>query len=152
MLAAIPGFFCIVEACRKKSQTVFKSYKENKLANLVSENNRHECKFYDSLDQWWHQAGSVIKHMSATTMNSTNSDAQDNYDDANQDISQDIQIECSSQSEPPSVSNKNKFQDQTLFYFEKIVDNGTAMLDHFAKTNELLQKVDHQMDWLINKL
>lgn len=25
-----------------------------------------------------------------------------------------------------------------------MVDNGTAMLDHFAKTNELLQKVDYK--------
>ena len=152
MLAAIPGFSRTAEACRKKFETVFKSYKEDKLANSVSGNDRHECKFYDSLDQWWHQAGSVMKHVSATTMNSTNSDAQDNCDDANQDISQDIQIERNSQSEPPSASKKNKFQDQTLFYFGNMVNNGTAMLDHFAKTNELLQKVDHQMDRLINKL
>lgn len=33
---------------------------------------------------------------------------------------------------------KKKFEDQTLFYFGKMVDNGTAMLDHFVKTNELL--------------
>ena len=33
-----------------------------------------------------------------------------------------------------------------------MVDNRTAMLVHFAKTNELLQKVDHQMDQLINNL
>jgi hypothetical protein len=33
-----------------------------------------------------------------------------------------------------------------------MVDTGVAMLDHFAKTNELLQKVDQQMDRLIEKL
>ena len=34
----------------------------------------------------------------------------------------------------------------------KVVNNGNAMLGHFAKTSELLQKVDHQMDSLIDKL
>ena len=87
-----------------------------------------------------------------TTMDSTNGDAQDNCDDANQDIFEDIQIKHNSQSKPSSASKKNKFQNQTLFYFGKMVDNGTAMLDHFAKTNELLQKVDYQMDRLIDKL
>ena len=33
-----------------------------------------------------------------------------------------------------------------------MVDNGVAMLDHFAKTNELFQKVDQQIDRLIMKL
>jgi hypothetical protein len=33
-----------------------------------------------------------------------------------------------------------------------MVDNEAAMLDHFVETNELLQKIDHQMDWLIDKL
>ena len=28
---------------------------------------------------------------------------------------------------------ENKFQDQTLFYFGKMVDNGTALLNHLPK-------------------
>jgi hypothetical protein len=52
MLVAIPGFSHIAEACRKKFEMVFKSYKEDKLVNSISRNDRHECKFYNSLDQW----------------------------------------------------------------------------------------------------
>jgi hypothetical protein len=52
MLVAIPGFSHIAEACRKKFEMVFKSYKEDKLVNSISGNDRHECKFYNSLDQW----------------------------------------------------------------------------------------------------
>ena len=51
MLAAFPGFSRTTEGCRKKFENIFKSYKEDKLANSISGNNRHECKFYDSLDQ-----------------------------------------------------------------------------------------------------
>ena len=47
-------------------------------------------KFYDYLDQWWHQAGSVMKHASATTMDSTNGNAENNCDDINQYISHNI--------------------------------------------------------------
>lgn len=144
---AIPGFSRTAEACRKKFEMVFKQYKEDKLANSISGNGRHECKFYDSIDHWWHQAGSVMKHVSATTMESTSVGLQENS--ANEDVLQQV---STIQPEPSSASKKNKFQDQALHYFGKMVDNGVAMLDHFAKTNELLQKVDQQMDRLIEKL
>jgi len=65
MLVAILGFSRTAEACQKKFEIVFKSYKEDKLANSVLGNDKYECKFYDSLDQWWHLAGSVMKHVSA---------------------------------------------------------------------------------------
>ena len=47
---------------------------------------------------------------------------------------------------------KKKFHDQALVYFGKMVDNGVAMLNHFAKTNELLGKIDQQMEHWIDKL
>jgi hypothetical protein len=149
MIVAIPGFSRTAEACRKKFETVFKQYKEDKLANSVSGNDRHECKFYDSIDHWWHQAGSVMKHVSTTTMDNITVGGQENSANANDDVLQPV---STLQSEPSSASKKNKFQDQALHYFGKMVDNGVAMLDHFARTNELLQKVDQQMDRLIEKL
>ena len=33
------------------------------MANEVSEETKYECKFYDSIDQWWHQTIIVIKHV-----------------------------------------------------------------------------------------
>ena len=51
------------------------------------------------------------------------------------------------------LQKKIKFHDQALVYFGKMVDNGVAMLnDHFAKINELLGKIDQQMEHLIDKL
>jgi hypothetical protein len=85
-------------------------------------------------------------------MDTTSGGGQDNCEDTTQDVSQDVQGWRVSQSKPSSASKKNKFQDQALLYFRKMVDNGAAMVDYFAKTNELLQKVDHQMDRLIEKL
>ena len=36
--------------------------------------------------------------------------------------------------------------------FSKMAENSTIMINHFAKTNVLLEKMDAQMDHLINKL
>jgi len=38
-------------------------YKTNKLANGISRKERHECKFYESIDQWWHQVDIIMKHV-----------------------------------------------------------------------------------------
>jgi hypothetical protein len=46
---AISGFSHTADACRKKFETVFKQYKDDKLANSISRNDWHECKFYDYL-------------------------------------------------------------------------------------------------------
>ena len=64
---------------------------------------------------------------------------QENSANANDDVLQPVNT---LQSKPSSASKKNKFQDQTLHYFGKMVNNGVAMLDYFARTNELLQKAD----------
>ena len=132
----------------KEIQDGFKQYKEDNLANLISRNDRHECKFHDSIDYWWHQAGSILKHGSAITMDNTSVGGQENSANANDNVSQPVRI---FQSKPSSTSKNNKFQDQTLYYFGKMVDNGVAISDHFARINELLQKVDQQTDCLIEK-
>ena len=152
MLAAIPGFSRTIEGCRKKFENIFKSYKEEKLANSISGNNTHECKFYDSLDQWWHQARSVLKHVSATTTDNANVDAQNDDEEVGYDASENLSHEGACQSKPSQPPKKKKFRDQALVYFGKMVDNGVAMLNHFAKTNELLGKIDQQMEHLIDKL
>ena len=68
---AIPGFSRMAKACRKKFKSDFKQYKEDKLANSILGNDRHECMFYDSGNHCWHHFGSVMKHVSATTMDNT---------------------------------------------------------------------------------
>ena len=108
MLATIPGFSCIAEGCRKKFENIFKSYKEDKLANSISGNNRHECKFYDSLDQWWHQARSVLKHVNATTMDNANVDAQNDEEEVGCDASENLSHEDACQSKPSPPPKKKE--------------------------------------------
>jgi hypothetical protein len=36
--------------------------------------------------------------------------------------------------------------------FTKMVENNTITVQNFEKYNVLLEKIHHQMDWLINKL
>jgi hypothetical protein len=38
-------------------------YKTNKLANGISREERDECKFYESIDQWWHQVDIIMIHV-----------------------------------------------------------------------------------------
>lgn len=66
LLALIPGLNRTPEACKKKFNSIFKQYKVDKMSNGVSGERWHECKFYDSIDQWWHQTGTVMKHVSAS--------------------------------------------------------------------------------------
>jgi hypothetical protein len=63
-LGLIPNFSKMAIACKKKFNTLFKQYKEDKLTNEVSRNDCHQCKFYESMDLWWSQVGSVFKHVS----------------------------------------------------------------------------------------
>ena len=66
LLALIPGLNWTPKACKKKFNSIFKQYKVDKMSNIVSGERRHECKFYDSIDQWCHQTDTVMKHMSAS--------------------------------------------------------------------------------------
>lgn len=68
------------------------SYKTYKLANFIPWNGRHEYKIYDSLDKWWYQTGSVMKHVSTTTTNCTNGGAQNNCEDVSQNVSHDVHV------------------------------------------------------------
>ena len=56
----------LATACRTKHESHSKTYKENKMANGISGNVHHESKFFEAIDEWWHQAGQVMKHVSAS--------------------------------------------------------------------------------------
>ena len=92
MIVAIPEFSRMAEACQKKFEMVFKPYKEDKLANSVLGNDRHECKFYDSIDYWWHQVGSVMKQVSATTMDNISVGGQENLANVNDNVLQPVNL------------------------------------------------------------
>ncbi len=57
MLDFVPKFSQTSQTCRKKFEGIYKTYKEEKLVNSILGNNRHESKFYNAIDVWWHQSG-----------------------------------------------------------------------------------------------
>ena len=57
---------------QKKFNTLYKLYKENKLANGYSRSNHHACKYYDSFYQWWHQTGTIMKYVTTSANDSVN--------------------------------------------------------------------------------
>ncbi|KAG0574894.1 hypothetical protein KC19_VG300500 [Ceratodon purpureus] len=142
MVVMLPKFNRTVQACRKKFNQVFASYKEDKLANGISDNNPQESKFYDALDRWYHQAGQVFKDVSATT-----------NDSANFQTNSSPEIESTPTSTPSSTSKpKSNFQERSIDIFERMAETSIGLMKNFERTNELLERVDHQFDRLINKL
>ena len=49
-------------------------------------------------------------------------------------------------------SGKKSFQEQNFGLFIQMVENNFVMVKNFEKTNVLLERVDRQMDRLIDKL
>lgn len=118
------------------------------MANGISGSDRHACKFYDSFDQWWHQTGTIMKHVTASANNSAISD------DNTIDIDNDLHSKESPLPTPNSAikGDKKSFQEQCYGVFIKMAENSSVMVQNFQETNALLQKVERQMDRLIDKL
>lgn len=147
MIAVIPGLNRTSEACKKKFNILFKQYRIDKLANGVSGSDRKECKFYEAFDQWWHQTGTISKHVTSTASDTTPVQASQDSDEGGNKEQNSATTTSSSQKQA-----KKTFQDQTLGMFTQMVENSTIMVKNFEKTNALLEKVEHQMDRLIDKL
>ena len=142
MVIMLPKFNRTAQACRKKFNQIFAAYKEDKLANGISCNNHQESKFYDALDQWYHQADQVFKHVSATT-----------NDSAESPINFSPEVDSAPLSTPPSISKTNvHFHERSIEIFEKMAETSIGLMKFFERTNELLERVNHQFDRLINKL
>ena len=143
MVVMLPKFNRSATACRKKHEGLSKAYK--KMANGISKNARHERKFFDAIDEWWHQTRQVMKHVSATTSS---------YGE-NQSNSTPNEVESLTTTIPtlPSTSKgKENFQERAIGIFEKMAKNSTNLMKCFERNNELLQNLDNQFDCLINKL
>jgi hypothetical protein len=145
MVVILPKFNRTNEACRKKFEKIFKAYKGNKMANGISSNDRHESKFYDAVNKWWHQTGQVM-HVSTTIA-------------GNMDFHNTSSLEMDGLPEStsiPSSTSKSKgkqnFYDRAINIYEKMAEIGTDLMKEFERTNALLKRVDSQFDCLINKL
>jgi hypothetical protein len=60
MVTTIPRFTRIIKTCKKEFNLLLMT---NKLTNGISRDERHECKFYESINQWQHQV--VMKNVTA---------------------------------------------------------------------------------------
>ncbi len=149
MVVMLPKFNRTAVACRKKFKTIFDAYKEDKLANGISGNNRQEGKFYDALDEWYHQAGQVMKHVSATTTD--NVEIQTNSAQDVESAQTSTTVTTTTMTTPTS-KGKQHFHDRAIDIFEKMAETSTGLMKFFERTNELLERVDYQFDRLINKL
>ena len=133
---------------QKEIQQFVHVIQKDKLANGISGLDRHACKFYDSFDQWWHQTGTVMKHVTASANDSMNVE----------ESTMDIQKDQNSNDIPMSTTtlaikvDKKKFQKQCYSIFVQMAENSSVMVKNFEKTNALLKKVERQMDRLIDKL
>jgi hypothetical protein len=146
MVVILPKFNRTNEACQKKFEKIFKAYKDNKMANGISGNDCHERKFYDAMDEWWHQTGQMMKHVSITTTNNmdfhnTSSPKMDSLPDS-----------TSTPSSTSKSEGKQKNSDRAIDIFEKMAEIGTSLMKDFERTNALLERIDSQFDCLINKL
>lgn len=150
LIAVIPGLNRTAEACKKKFNSMYKLYKEDKVANGISGSNRHACKFYDSFDQWWHQTGTVKKHVTASA-NDSASVGDSTTDIEKHPSSSDTPTPAPSQTLATKVDKKN-FQEQCYGVFMQMAENSSVMVKNFEKTNALLENVERQMDRLIDKL
>ena len=144
MVAVIPGLNRTAEVCKKKFNVLYKQYQLDKMANGVSGSDRHECKFYNAFDQWWHQTSTMMKHFTASANGST----------CIEDSTEEPDKEQISEPIPSSSlkSGKKNFHEETFGLFTQMVENNSIMVKNFEKTNALLERVDRQMDRLIDIL
>jgi hypothetical protein len=144
MTAIIPGLNRKSEACKKKFNVLYKQSRLDKMANGISRSYRKEWKYYEAFDQWWHQIGTVKKHVTVSA-NESNS-VQDIIKESEKRQSLDGNTNSSVK------FGKKNFQEQTYGLFTQMVKNNSVIVKNFDKTNALLEKVEPQMDRLINKL
>ena len=142
LLFQIPTLKKSPVAVKKKFNSLFKAYKEDKVANNVSGESRHECKYYDQFESWFSQTRSVQKHVSATA----NDVDLPVVEEVDLNDSLDNTKKKTSTTRPPG---KAKFHDELLVLFRKMVETNELLLKSFNRTFDVLEK---KIDRLIDKL
>ena len=71
MVSSIPKFKRSAMVCKYKFNTLYKQYREDKVANNILGNDCYDYEFYKSLDTWWHLNSNVMKHVLASANDST---------------------------------------------------------------------------------
>ena len=80
------------------------------MVNRISRNACHESKFFEDMDEWWHQVGQVMKHVSATTVSNEENQSNSTLDEV-ENLTTTIPT-------PPSTSNgKVNFEERAIGIF-----------------------------------
>ena len=113
-----------------------------KMANGIFRLDHKECKYYEAFDQWWHQTGTIKKHVTTSAKESNSV----------QDIIKELEKGQSLDGNTNSLvkSGKKNFQERTYSLFIQMVESNFVMVKNFEKTNALLEKVEHQIDRLLD--
>jgi hypothetical protein len=142
LIAVILGSNRTSEGCKKKFNTLYKLYKKEKLANGILGSDCHACKFYDYFDQWWHQTGTIIKHVTTSAYDFVR------MEDSTIDNENDLHLKDTSFSTIMTTPNstikidKRNFQERCYGVFVQMAENSSIMVNFFEKTNTLLERVD----------
>jgi len=127
MVATIPRFTKTLKTCKKKFNLLFKQYKSNKLAIDISRDERHECKFYESIDQWWHQVGTFMKLVTAFANEMELLQCEDNIELVEK------QLISKATSQFATKSGKKNFHEQAIGMFTIMVENNIIMVIQFQE-------------------
>ena len=147
LLCLHPNFKKTPKACKSKFNDVYKAYNDDKQASSISGESRHTCKFYDAMDCWYHQNGSVLKHISASSsdMPSVEGDVQEGKEETSE-------LEPSSISKQGKASGKIKYQESALELMGQLVKNSKDMAQSMKEANGFMSSLDKHMERLIEKL
>ncbi len=138
MVAIIIGFTRRIEACKKKLNLLFKLYKTKKLANDISREEKYECKLYESIDEYWHQVGIVMKRVKTSANDTYLFQFENNIELLEKQLISKQHHNLQLKEINKKFMNKHLACSSTWWK--------TIMVNFFLKTNLLLEKVDHQMD------
>lgn len=118
-------------ACKKKFNLLFKLYKQKKLQNGTSGYDRHECRFYNSMDYWWHTNGIVMKDVTASANESTYRMAATKFQMESKE--DDNKVEDDGSLTPEAVRKQFFFLQNNIYgTFSKMAENSTTMVNHFV--------------------
>ncbi len=99
---------------------------------------------YESIGQWWHQIGIVMKHVTTSANDTYWSQFENNIELLEKQLISKQHHNLKLKEIRKKFMNKHLACSPTWWK--------TIMVKNFENTNVLLERVDHQMDWIINKL
>ena len=147
LLCLQPTFKKTPKACKSKFNDVYNAYKDDKLANNISGESRHTCKFYDSMGTWYHQNGSVLKHVSASS-----SDMPYREGDGEEVKVENLDPMPPSTSKLAKSGGKIKYQESALEIMGQLAVSSQNMAESMKEATGFMSNLDRHIERLIEKL